>query len=179
MLLLGGKTADAAAPAHSSSASWDNPLTPTHLQPPLCNTQLRCRARDAAPHCGRCTAPRRSRLRRSSCHAQHSATGAAAAAGSSTAVPPAAAAVSQAGSTKAFDVVHLGNLCLDIIVPVDELPPDDTGVCGNSNTRLCRSSIGLACCYSGVDVPGAVVNGWIAKLFVAPAQPSGRRCWRS
>lgn len=48
--------------------------------------------------------------------------------GNAAAAAAAPAAISQAPSTKTFDVVHLGNLCLDIIVPVDQLPPPDIGL---------------------------------------------------
>ena len=43
--------------------------------------------------------------------------------------------IRQAPATKTYDVVHLGNLCLDIIVQVDALPPADPGAGGTPRFR--------------------------------------------
>jgi hypothetical protein len=100
------------------------------------DAHTRWAARHASSALGQRLVPTLAHVRRgpSTCHAQPSAKGPATPLGSPVAVTPAASAVSQAGSTKTFDVVHLGNLCLDIIVPVDELPSEDTGallLCGH------------------------------------------------
>jgi hypothetical protein len=103
----------------------------SHLRPFQSIAQLRCRGQNTTSALSQLflPAPRLAPLRHgaSACRAQLSAGNAAAQISTSVGVMPDSAAVSQAGSIKTFDVVHLGNLCLDIIVPVDELPSADTG----------------------------------------------------
>ena len=101
----------------------------SHLRSIHCDAQLRWAARHAASALRQQSVPRLAHGRQapSACHAQPSAESLATPLGSPIAVTPEASTVSQAGSIKTFDVVHLGNLCLDIIVPLDELPSEDTG----------------------------------------------------
>lgn len=149
--------AGAAAPAHSNSASFH--ICSAQPQPPLRNAQLRCSARDVASDHSHCTTARHSRLQRTgtACHALcPAASGGTSAVGNSTDVPPAAAGVSQAGSVKTFDVVHLGNLCLDIIVPVEQLPPEDTGAQCCSDW-IVMSSSSAACCQPHMP---AIAREW-------------------
>ena len=101
----------------------------SHPRSTDCDAQLRWAARRASAALGQQSVPRLADVRQvlSACHAQPLAGSSATPLGSTVAVTPEASAVSQAGSVKTFDVVHLGNLCLDIIVPLDELPSEDTG----------------------------------------------------
>lgn len=77
----------------------------------------------------------RPRLAVPTCRGKAAASGAAASSQGGSAVAANIAGVTQVASTKTYDVVHLGNLCLDIIVPQDELPPSDTGVFQISNAH--------------------------------------------
>ena len=59
--------------------------------------------------------------------------------------------IRQAPATKTYDVVHLGNLCLDIIVQVDALPPIDPGAGRNPRFRPC-------CLMSALKIDGQVLE---------------------
>ncbi len=110
---------------------------------------------------------------------------------------PVPSAVPRAVNNKVYDVVGLSNLCVDVVIPVPQLPPRDTDarralldslaaeppcesameVGGNCNfmiaaARLCMAvgSVG----HVGDDVPGAFMNRVLqarGALKLLPARP--------
>ncbi len=113
------------------------------------------RSSGAAGHRGPCPQRARRRMPWADALGTSPACAVADAGGNAAAAAAAPAAISQAPSTKTFDVVHLGNLCLDIIVPVDQLPPLDTGLLPWHvvqplvlNLRLLNPQAATNCCYS-------------------------------